>query len=69
MLHICDFVLRVCYIMIWRSYLTPPLCSCAISLVVVLLSPVGITVTIPITLLAIPLLRIALSIVGLLTIT
>ena len=53
-----------------RSYLSPSLCSCAICLVIILLRiPVGIIATIPITLLAIALLGIILSIVGLLAIT
>jgi hypothetical protein len=51
-----------------RPYLPPSLRSCAVGLVVILLSPVGIIVAIAITLLAIALLRIVLSIVGLLTI-
>jgi hypothetical protein len=52
------------------SYLPPSLSSGAISLVVViLLRPVGIIASIPVTLLAIPLLRIVLSIVALLAIS
>ena len=58
------------YKKILRSYLSPSLCSCAICLVIILLRiPVGITATIPVTLLAIALLGIILSIVGLLAIT
>lgn len=53
-----------------RSYLSPSLCSCAVRLVIILLRiPVGIIATIPVTLLAIALLGIILSIAGLLAIT